>query len=78
MDHIDEKEEKFVRVATVAKFLGMHKITLWEWARAGQIPHYRVALKSGRAAFLFRMSEIRDWLAKIKEPFGRFQEVSNE
>ena len=50
------------RPREAARLLGVSSRTLYEWTRAGHVPHVRVA-PGKRAAVLYPARELQDWLS---------------
>lgn len=63
-----EKQAEFLTVKDVAQFFGVTEITVYRWATAKFIPHYKLG-----GAIRFDRNEVLDW-AKKRGSGGRIQE----
>jgi excisionase family DNA binding protein len=50
-----------LRLNEAAKAIGVSARTLWEMARAGQVPHVRIP-RGGKDLLLFPVAELQVWL----------------
>lgn len=51
--------EGFVRVGTLAKVLGIAKVTVWRWTAKGSFPQ---PVKLSERVTAWRAEEVRDWM----------------
>ncbi|MEI4955502.1 helix-turn-helix transcriptional regulator [Aeromonas caviae] len=52
-------QEGFVRVGTLAKVLGIAKVTVWRWTAKGSFPQ---PVKLSERVTAWRAEEVRDWM----------------
>lgn len=63
------RPDPLLRVADVARWLGMHPETVREWARSGRLP---ASKPGGRTSpYRFRQSAIEAWLARAEATNAR-------